>query len=93
MTNISHKSAPLFSKIAWGMGGLPEMLANNAILVWAGVKEGEVTELSMDIINKLRIMYVVVPVIAFGLGIWVMINYPLTKIKMLDIHRQLEERR
>ena len=66
---------------------------SGAILVWAGVKEGEVTSLSLDIINKLRMMYVVVPVIAFGLGIWVMINYPLTKKKMLDIQRQLEEQR
>lgn len=63
------------------------------ILNWAGVREGEVTALSMDIINKLRIMYVVVPVTAFGLGIWVMIKYPLTKKRMLDIQRQLEERR
>ncbi|MEN8255812.1 MAG: MFS transporter, partial [Verrucomicrobiota bacterium] len=33
MRKIDQKPAPLFSKIAWGMGGLPEMLANNAILV------------------------------------------------------------
>ena len=33
MMKMNQAAAPLFSKLAWGMGGLPEMLANNAILV------------------------------------------------------------
>jgi len=67
-------------------------LLSSSILVWAGIK-GDLQSLSMDIINKLRVMYLIIPAVAFILGILAMWKYPLTKAKVIEVQKQLEERR
>ena len=67
-------------------------ILSSSILVWAGIK-GEIESLPMEIITKLRVMYVIIPLIGFTLGILAMVKYPLTKKKVTEIQKQLEDRR
>ena len=67
-------------------------LLSSAVLVWAGV-EGEVEALSSEILTKLRLMYVIIPAVAFMLGIAAMVRYPLSKKKVQHIQERLQELR
>jgi glycoside/pentoside/hexuronide:cation symporter, GPH family len=67
-------------------------ILTSAILVVVGIK-GEVESLSVEAITKLRLMYAIIPIIALIIGILAMIQYPLKKKKVMEVQKQLEERR
>ena len=84
-----------FGAIYWWMVKLGQALAlvlGGLILKIVGF-DPNVTEQSLDTMNRLRVADIVIPSLTAALAIWVMWKYSLTEERARDIKKQLIERR
>lgn len=93
--NTGHRREGLYSavfafvyKFAIGIVAL----GSGALLAWVGIA-GQETTLSADILLKVRLAYLIIPVLFLSLAVWSMWFYGLTRERVADIQAQLQSRR
>jgi len=67
-------------------------LLSSSMLVWAGIDEQTQT-VATESLTKVRLAYLSIPAICLAISISLMIKYPLTRKRVIEIQEELKNRR